>query len=168
MGMEMEWKEQLSVGNEMIDSDHKKLIGMVSSVERAMRAEDSFALVQALKLLWVYMDVHFANEEKIARAVKFSFDEHRLTHHYLQKEFQHLRDELEDNNIWCESAIEHFTCFLRRLLIDHIYKEDILMKPVLQTYPYDFKPGSMGGLERPSGLGGDSPHAGSGIISRST
>lgn len=150
----MEWNEQLSVGNEMIDSDHKKLIGMVSGVERAMKTEDNFALVHALKLLWVYMDVHFANEEKIAQAVKLSFDEHRLAHHYLQKEFQYIRDELGDRDTWCEGAIEHFTCFLRRLLIEHIYKEDMLMKPMLQTYPYDFKPRSMGGIERPSSLGG--------------
>lgn len=140
--MSLEWTEQLSVGNEMIDSDHKKLIDMVSRVERAMRTEDSFALPKALEQLNHHLCIHFGNEVKIAQAVKFPFDEHQLAHHYLQKEFQHIRDELEaKSGILCESAVEHFTCFLRRLLIDHIYKEGILMKPVLQTYPYDFKPG---------------------------
>ena len=30
--------------------------------------------------------------------------------------------------------------FLSEWMVEHILQEDMLMKPVLQTYPYDFKP----------------------------
>lgn len=84
---------------------------------------------------------HFTIEEKIARAVNFPFTNNKLEHHYLLKLLQHIREELEaKNGILSEGATEHFSHFLSDFITEHIFKEDMLMKPVLQAYPYDFKP----------------------------
>ena len=140
--MGLEWGEQLSVGNAMIDSEHQDLIVVVNSVEHAIRARDSFALSQAFKLLEDRMRIHFTNEEKIARAVNFPFTNNKLEHHNILKLLQHMRDELEaKNGILSEVATEHFSHFLSDLITEHILREDMQMKSVLQTYPYDFKPG---------------------------
>jgi len=57
------------------------------------------------------------------------------------KEFQHMKGELiAKDGIWSDGASEHYSHFLSDWITDHIVKEDMLMKPVLQTYPYDFKP----------------------------
>lgn len=64
--MELAWSEELSVGNAMIDSEHKDLIIIVNNVEHAIRARDSSALSRAFKLLEDHMRIHFTNEEKIA------------------------------------------------------------------------------------------------------
>lgn len=140
--MELAWSEELSVGNAMIDSEHKNLIIVVNSVEHAIRARDSFALSRAFKLLEDCMRIHFINEEKIAQAVNFPFTNNKQEHYYLLKLLQHMRDELEaKNGILSEDATEHFSHFLSDWMTEHILKEDMLMKPVLQTYPCDFKPG---------------------------
>ena len=53
-----------------------------------------------------------------------------------------MREELlPRNGSWSESAAAHYSYFLGEWMIEHILQEDMLMKPVLQTYPYDFKPG---------------------------
>ena len=140
--MGLAWTDQLSVGNSMIDSDHKNLISLVNDVESALRAGDLHVLSQAFNQLWDCVHLHFMNEEKIARAVNFPIDEHKLAHRYLQKELQHIKDELEEKcGVWSEGSIEHFARFLGDWLIEHITGEDAQMKPVLQTYPYDFEPG---------------------------
>lgn len=140
--MGLAWTEQLSVGNSMIDSDHKELITLVNNVEHALRTGNRFALSLAFKKLWGGSRAHFMNEEKIAQALDFPVDKHRLTHRYLQDELQYIRDELEDKcGVWSEGAIEHFTRFLGDWLIEHITGEDVQMKTALKTYPYDFKPG---------------------------
>lgn len=135
------WTDDLSVGNASIDADHKKLIVMVNGLETMIKARDGFALPQALEQLEHYLNVHFINEEKIAQAVNFPFGKNKLEHQYVLKEFQHMKAELiAKNGAWSDGAAEHYSHFLSDWITDHVVKEDMLMKPVLQTYPYDFKP----------------------------
>lgn len=135
------WTDDLSIGNASIDADHKKLIVMVNGLETMIKARDGFALPQALEQIEHYLNVHFINEEKIAQAVNFPFGKNKLEHRYVLKEFQHMKAELiAKNGIWSDGAAEHYSHFLSDWITDHVLKEDMLMKPVLQTYPYDFKP----------------------------
>ncbi|HET7833837.1 MAG TPA: hemerythrin family protein [Gallionella sp.] len=139
--MSLAWMEQWSVGNSMIDSDHRNLVDLVNNVEQALRGGDRLVLSQAFKQLWNSVALHCANEERIAQAINFQVDKHRLAHQYLQDELQYIREELEDKcGVWSEGAIEHFTRFLGDWLIEHVTREDVQMKPALQTLPYDFVP----------------------------
>ena len=143
--MDLVWTERLSVGNAMIDSEHKVLLGMINEAECAIRARDSVALPQAFKRLEDCVRAHFANEETIARAINFPFTHNKLEHQYVQKELQFMKEELmAKSGMWSESAAEHYSYFLSEWMVEHILKEDILMKPMLQTYPYDFKPPELG------------------------
>ncbi len=139
--MSLAWTERLSIGNAIIDSGHRELISIVNEVEHAFKAGDGRALSLAFMQLSDCASNHFAHEEKVARAVNFPIDKHRRTHQYLQDELQYLRDELEGKcGVWSDGAIEHFTRFLGDWLIEHIIGEDMKLKLVLQTYPYDFMP----------------------------
>lgn len=139
--MDMMWSERLSVGNATIDSEHRNLLKMIDDVERAVRVRDSATLLQAFKLLEDCVGVHFSDEEKIAHAIGFDFAHNRLEHEYVQRELQLMREELvARDGSWSESAAAHYSYFLGEWMIEHILQEDMLMKPVLQTYPYDFKP----------------------------
>ncbi len=139
--MSLVWTEQWSVGNSMIDSDHRNLIDLVNNVEQALRMGYRIALSQAFRKLWDSVATHCVNEERIARAVNFPLERHKRTHQYLQDELQYIRDELEAKcGVWSEGAIEHFTRFLGDWLVEHVTREDVQMKPALQTRPYDFVP----------------------------
>ncbi len=141
--MGLVWTEQLSVGNAVIDSDHEKLIGLVNDVRYAIRSRDGFILTKEFVRLEDWLCIHFANEERIARAVDFDFSEHRQEQQYALRELQHLRDELiAKDGLWSDGAVAHFTGFLEHWLIDdHIIGLNMLMKPTLQAHDYAFQPG---------------------------
>jgi len=144
--MALAWSEELSVGNAMIDSEHQNLIDMVNNVDRAIRARDSSALPQAFEQLEECLCAHFINEEKMAQAIKYPFINNEVEHKYVLKALRLIRDAVAamaaPNGVWAEDAVEHYSEFLCDWLTNHVIREDMLMKPMLQTYPYDFNPGS--------------------------
>lgn len=147
--MHLLWTKQLSVGNEILDAEHKKLIGLTNSIEYAIKARDGFALLQIFKQIMDCAHDHFANEERFAQAVNFSFEQHRLDHQHLQQELHNTWNELyiKRGMWWSEYVMDYYPEFLRKWLIEHITNEDMLMKPALQAYPYDFRPGCESGIQ---------------------
>ncbi|MDH4215382.1 MAG: hypothetical protein OEV23_00570 [Gallionella sp.] len=135
--MKTAWTDDLSVGNGMIDADHLILFGLINGVEHAIESGDCAAVKQALELLDGRLRTHFQNEEGIANAIKYPFAQHKQAQQYLLEELGYLRNELIGKaGLWCGAAVEHYSDLLRGLLIDHITSKDMLMKPVLQGYPY--------------------------------
>lgn len=142
--MELAWTKQMSVGNEILDSGHKKILNLVRGVERAIRARDGAHLTQAFKLFEDAIRTHFGNEAKIAQTINYPFDNHNLEHQYILNDIQHIKEELvaKQGNL-SESAAEHYFHFLSRWAIEHINEDDMKMKAMLETYPYDFKPANL-------------------------
>jgi hemerythrin-like metal-binding protein len=139
------WKEHLSVGNAMLDSEHKNLIGMINGLEYKIDHNDVSALLKAIELFKHSARAHFANEARFAQALGLDFEQHDLAHQYLLKELHTTFDELASraampDDTWCKYAMEHYPKLLRDWFIEHITGEDMKMKPVLQSYPCDFKP----------------------------
>ena len=140
--MELVWTNELSVGNAHIDEEHRKLLSMINNVKHEIKTRNSSALPQAFKLLENWLYAHFANEEKIAQAINFPFDQHKLAQQHSLRELQHLRDELvTKDGIWSDGAAHHFIRSLRNWAVnEHIIKLDMRMKPALQNYAYNFLP----------------------------
>lgn len=140
--MRIVWAKELSVGNAIIDAEHRNLIGMVNEINHGIEARNSSVLPQAFDMLERWLHTHFANEATIAQAVGFSFDRHKPAQRYSLKELQHLRDELlMKDGIWSDGAARHFTRSLKNWMIDeHIIKLDMQMKPALQNFDYNFLP----------------------------
>jgi hemerythrin len=144
--MELTWSKQMSVGNESIDSEHKRILDLVNEVDHVIKTKDSALFSQALNLLEATTRKHFENEEKIAQAIHFPFDEHDMEHQYILGEFQVIKEKLAASQVrWSESVAEHYYMFLSTWAIDHVMEDDMKMKPLLETYPYDFKPDNLQG-----------------------
>jgi len=140
--MALIWRKHLSVGNAMLDFEHKSLIGMVNSIEYAINTKNRSTLFVAIKLFKDRADTHFANEVRFAQALNLSFTQHELAHQHLQKELLHTVGQLAVKvNTWPEYVMDYYPQFLRDWLIEHITDEDMLMKPALQTRDYTFWPG---------------------------
>lgn len=140
--MALVWREQLSVGNDVIDADHKYLIEIINRVEQIMALKDPGALAAELDRLTQYSTVHFEREEKIAAAVGYAqVPNLNDSHSMLLARLAQVRGEFDSAGAeWSQQAVEHFTAFLRNWLIDHVIKEDLLMKPVLSRYSPSFDP----------------------------
>lgn len=141
--MGLVWTRRLSVGNAVIDSEHRNLISMTRDVRCEIRWGDAVSILQAIDLLESWLRIHFANEEKIAQAIRFPFDRHRKAQQRLLKEFQKMRKELAAKNApWSDGAIKYFSRHMKNWIIDtHIVGWDMRMKSALQTHGYDFLPG---------------------------
>lgn len=139
--MVIEWTEQLSVGNEAIDSEHRGLISLVNDLVRAIEKRSSSGLTLAFEQLEQRLCLHFANEEKIARTIGLDFSHHELAQQYMLNELRLLKGLLDAKNcLWFDGAVAHFAHFLKNWVIDdHIVRLDMRIKPALQIYPYDFK-----------------------------
>jgi hemerythrin-like metal-binding protein len=139
--MELTWSKRMSVGNETLDSEHKKILNLVNEVDRAISVKDSARFAETLKRLEDATRMHFGNEARIAQAINYSFDHHHLEHQYILKEMRLVEKELAAyQGSWSESIAEHYFQFLSTWAVDHIDQDDMKMKALLQTYPYDFKP----------------------------
>jgi hemerythrin-like metal-binding protein len=141
--MKLAWAEQMSVGNAVIDSDHRNLIGVVEDVMRAIGERNHRALKSAFEMLESMLSIHFANEEHIAQAIRFDFSKHKPAQQFSLNEIRNLRDELiSKKGVWTDGAVDHFNGVLKRWMIEgHITNLDMLMKPVLLALDYEYWPG---------------------------
>jgi hemerythrin len=136
------WEKKLSVGNVIIDAEHRNLISMVNDANRAIETRDSLTLLHELERLENWLHTHFANEEKIAQAVDFPFARLKPAQQYSLNALRYLRDELEAKyGMWSESIAAHFSRSLKHWIIEHITKVDMPMKTMLQAHDYNFWPG---------------------------
>lgn len=139
--MEHAWSVLMSVGNKSIDAEHKLLLKMINDIEMAIIKRDSAGLLNAILLFEQAVESHFRNEANIARAINFPFDGHIVEHRYVLNEIQSMRAELVSREgRWSESAVEHYYGFLSKWATMHIDEDDMRMKAVLDTLPYDFTP----------------------------
>jgi len=135
------WKNKLSVGNAIIDTEHKNLMVMVNEIELKIKMGDVSDLPHEFEHLEHWLCAHFANEENIAREINFPIAQNMREHEYLLKEFQKIKNELlAKNGTLSGDSAKSYSHFLSDWLTNHILKEDSLMKPALQSYPYDFNP----------------------------
>jgi len=137
--MALIWTKELSVGNAVIDSDHKRLMELVNDIAHVAKTRDSFAMLRAIKLFRLGINRHFINEEQFAQMLDFPFAPHKLAHQNMRVELDFTEHELSQGGIEITRVMEHYADFLRGWLIKHITEEDMQMKPALQSHPYGFK-----------------------------
>lgn len=144
--MELSWTNDLSVGNRVIDSAHKEVLGMVNSIVRSIVAGDVANVSEAFKLLEKSLCAYFVVEENIARTLGIDFAQHRLAHQGLWIEFHRIKDELmAGNGEWSEFEGECCADSLGCCLIRHIKEDGKPLKAVLKTRFYDFNANYMCG-----------------------
>ena len=140
--MTIEWREQLRVGNNIIDEDHKYLIEIINKVEVCLTKKNMSALKAELGRLHEYSLLHFDREEKIAIAVGYEQTPglHQSHQALMDKLVKMQSDFVNAEQSWSPELTKVFADFLRNWLIDHVIKEDLLMKPVLQKHSPAFAP----------------------------
>lgn len=146
----------MSVGNTIIDNDHKYLIAMINALEAAINSKlrDKVFSLHVSQLM-VYTQEHFAREESIQENIKFaSCPEHKEDHKKFFDQIKTLQEKIESSkqreehqksvnpivkNIHqaTESSKLHDTLdqvaqelsdLLKDWLLKHILKEDMKMR----------------------------------------
>lgn len=120
----MEWNDRLSVGVEMIDGDHKKLVGMVNELHDAIRAaRGKEVLGTVLDGLVSYTKTHFGHEE--VEMAKFKYPAaaaHLKEHQALTKQVLEVQAKYKAGNHAVLTM--EVMAFLRDWLLKHIQGTD--------------------------------------------
>lgn len=126
----IEWSEELSVGLQEIDEQHKILVTLVNRLYEAIVTQHEDEAIQGiLQELTQYTLIHFAVEESLMRIFNYpEYNEHKKHHHELTTQVIDLKKKVEAG----EAKISmELLGFLRSWLTNHIMVEDKRYAPFL-------------------------------------
>lgn len=133
--MPIVWSDKMSVGDRVIDADHKKLIELINTIETQLEGETDLAVfTDTMHQLEKYTDIHFEREEEIMKQVYYARHyQHMIRHHELRNEFKQIKEKMftQIEKFHEVQDVEQLCDLLRHWLMDHVFAEDMLMKPVL-------------------------------------
>jgi hemerythrin-like metal-binding protein len=113
------WDSSFSVGIPAIDTQHKKLIGMINSMAEAHEARvDSEVVSDVLNEMTRYAAEHFKSEEELMRQHGFPYlDAHKNKHVSFRRSAAQF---CVDATAHKTSVPEDVLSFLKDWLVDHI------------------------------------------------
>ncbi|MDO4268505.1 MAG: bacteriohemerythrin [Eubacteriales bacterium] len=121
--MEAVFDDSLITGDEMIDTQHKELIGRINKLlllcenEKPARRE----AVETLDYLADYTEFHFAAEEKLQEEIGYpGLAEHKKKHEELRQVVRDLYSMLEDEEGPSEAFVEQVNENVTKWLYNHI------------------------------------------------
>lgn len=92
----MQWIDDLSVGIDKIDDQHKELFSRINDLVEAIRSHTcKYKIGDVVKFLDDYIDFHFEEEEKFMLKTNYpEYNAHKAQHRKFQKNFEKLKKEL--------------------------------------------------------------------------
>lgn len=114
--MGITWREELAVGDERIDNQHKELLERFDKLLGACRSgEGKQELSRLIGFLDEYVVQHFGDEEKLQRESGYpDYESHRMQHLSFTKRLVELKREIAEDG---EVQIDHVLA-TNKLLLD--------------------------------------------------
>ena len=119
----VEWTEELSVGIEEIDEQHKVLAGLVNEMHEAIQEHHAHDAVRGiLDRLASYTKTHFVVEESLMRILNYpDYETHKGEHDALIDQISALQEKLDAGKASVNFELMHF---LKVWLTKHIMESD--------------------------------------------
>jgi len=135
----MKWTDDLSVGIDVIDEQHKELISRINDLVDSVRQHScKYKIGDVIKFLEDYIVIHFGEEEELMQ--KYGYPEykaHKAQHEYFMREFAELRKELEKLEGGKKRGSYDLSVETNRIVVDwildHIAKVDKRLGAHLKT-----------------------------------
>lgn len=131
--MPIEWRQAMSVDGGVIDDDHRRLIAIINSFERAHSTK--WDLTTVLEDLTAYSIKHFRREQDLQQQMGFpEAAAHLLEHGRLLDRLAQIADEFAKvTGDDLQTHIERTSHLLNDWLVAHIISCDLKMKPYLKN-----------------------------------
>ena len=129
----VEWDKSMSVGNEAIDKDHKKLLGMINQLQTAAHYQtDTEQVGKILDELVAYTLYHFEREESLMQQYHYKgYDEHKQQHYAMVQQVLKFIDEYRIDKT---RTVENVALYLKTWLVNHINGSDQEYAPFLKDH----------------------------------
>ena len=121
----VEWSDELSVGIQEIDEQHKYLVGLVNELNEALITRGGTdAVRETFDRLIEYTRTHFVVEESLMRILGYpDYENHKHSHEQLLGQVLAFKERFEtEHRVHRRELME----FLKQWLTQHIMKEDVL------------------------------------------
>jgi hemerythrin len=119
----IEWNSSLSVGIELIDNQHKKLVALINDLNEAMKlGKGSTIIKNIIDELISYTISHFATEEKYFKQFNYADTQvHVAEHEAFVRKVSDFVDDLNEARLSLSISVMNF---LRDWLKNHIMVVD--------------------------------------------
>jgi hemerythrin len=123
------WDDSLSIGIDVIDDDHKKLVDIMNELFTAAFAGVGDSMLDGIiERLCIYTAEHFEREEAFMERIGYpDLEAHRDKHRQLVEKIQGLVDRLKTGSKDDVSA--DMLIVLRDWVVIHIQEDDMAIKP---------------------------------------
>ena len=121
----MEWSdEKLSVHVDIIDRQHKKMIGMINELYDAVTNSQGDDMIEILLVkLFHYTNYHFATEEQHFREHEYpGYEEHKFQHDVIRSRVMELEDRNSKKDKVTATEVMNL---LKFWLFNHIMGSDV-------------------------------------------
>jgi len=125
----LHWRDNMSVGVEAVDKDHKHLVDLLNRLHFLVLAgADRPSVGDVLEELLRYTEYHFDREETLMRTCNYpGLQEHQTCHQDLAHRLFEYQKSFEDRPESFDA--EAFYDFLSDWLVVHVLEEDMKYKP---------------------------------------
>ena len=132
--MKLQWTQDLSVGVEEIDSQHKELFDRISNLDTAMKQGSAREeVVRLIEFLDKYVIIHFSAEEKYMTDFNYAgYALHKTKHDWFKKEFSNIRTKLDAGGITAD-VIMLSNNLLITWFSNHIRSIDMMLGSFLKS-----------------------------------
>lgn len=127
------WSNDLSTGHELIDDDHRQLIGLINALYNAIAfKKDKEVIGQVLDNLIVYYQVHFKREEDEMQRVNYpEYAAHKNEHDTFINEVDGLKKRFDKG---IPVSAPYVGKMLSQWLRNHIVKTDTKLANILMRH----------------------------------
>jgi hemerythrin len=125
----VEWKDEYSVGDTLMDTHHRLFLNMVHELDEAVSAGKQGVDKKAvLDFLIEYLDMHLRAEERLMEKVGFpGAKAHEATHHEFENKILEIERAFKKDS--ASLKLEELFEVAQAWLITHILKEDKQYEP---------------------------------------
>ena len=119
----IQWTEEMRVGVELVDNQHKRLIDLINSVEVSMKlGQGREAQGKLLRALAEYAKFHFADEEAFMLHIGYpEYEKHKALHAgFVWKVFEFNDNYLKHNALLSVEIMS----YLKDWTVSHILQHD--------------------------------------------
>lgn len=120
-----QWTKSISVGNDIIDAQHQRLLSQINKIVDAVAlGANSKELQEVISFFDEYIKEHFSYEEAYMKNINYpDIEEHIKKHHYFIENYNKFKDEF-NHNFDKEKLTMEIEVYIGNWWIDHIGKED--------------------------------------------
>lgn len=125
------WIDEYSVGVDLFDEDHKKLIGFINELNKCLECTlDIDEIKKVIGALVDYSFYHFRNEESLMQEHAYpDYHEHKKEHNDLIIKIKNFRKKMEQKDPGIAMELK---AFVRTWLIHHVLNIDMKYKRFFQ------------------------------------